>query len=217
MRTTPNTEPVPIEYQQKLVGTIHKWIGRSNELHGCLSLYSFSWLHGARLTNGHLDFSTGARMFISFYDETVIKDIIHNILEDPQMFCGMDVTDVQIMATPDLSTRSTFYCGSPIFIKRQLEGGQVKQYNYNDPESALLMKETLIHKMILAGLEKDETLDIKFDLSYAGKRLKLITYRGIGNKASLCPVIINGRAETKLFAWNVGVGNSTGIGFGSIY
>jgi CRISPR/Cas system endoribonuclease Cas6 (RAMP superfamily) len=30
-------------------------------------------------------------------------------------------------------------------------------------------------------------------------------------------VIIEGKPETKLFAWDVGIGNSTGIGFGAIY
>lgn len=29
---TPNTEPVPWDYQHFLIGTLHKWLGR-NELH----------------------------------------------------------------------------------------------------------------------------------------------------------------------------------------
>lgn len=41
IRTTPNTELVPFDYQQKLVGTIHKWIG-NNSIHDKISLYSFS-------------------------------------------------------------------------------------------------------------------------------------------------------------------------------
>lgn len=217
LRTTPNTEPVPVEYQTRLVGVIHKWIGKENALHGNLSLYSFSWLHGSRLKNASLEFSMGAKMFISFHSEAVIKQIICNIFNDPQMFCGMKVTDVQIADTPNLSKRTTFYCGSPILIKRQLQDGSTKQYNFTNTESAELLKETLLHKMALADLPTDETLDIKFDLSYPGKRLKLIKYHGIGNKASLCPVILNGEPETKLFAWNVGIGSSTGIGFGAIY
>ena len=68
-----------------------------------------------------------------------------------------------------------------------------------------------------AGLEEDEKLDISFDLSYSKKKLKLVRYHGIGNKASLCPVVIKGKPETKQFIWNVGVGNCTGIGFGAIY
>lgn len=43
--TTKNTSLVPFGYQQKLVGTIHKWIG-NNSIHDSISLYSFSWLKG---------------------------------------------------------------------------------------------------------------------------------------------------------------------------
>ena len=68
------------------------------------------------------------------------------------------------------------------------------------------------------ALEDDETLAIHFDTSYEKKKLEaLIHYHDIGNKASLCPVIIHGKPETKHFAWEVGIGNSTGIGFGAIY
>lgn len=217
LRTTPNTQPVPIDYQQKLVGTIHKWIGSANKLHGDMSLYSFSWLQGSKFDRKNLSFKKGATFFISFFDESVIKDIIRSILDDPQMFCGLEVTDVQLEKTPDLADRTLFYCGSPVFIKRRLQDGHIKQYNFNDVESDRLMKETLQNKMHKAGLQEDETLDIRFDTSYQGKRLKLIQYHGIGNKASMCPVIINGKTETKLFAWNVGIGSCTGIGFGAIY
>lgn len=217
LRTTPNKQPVPIDYQQKLVGTIHKWIGANNTLHDDISLYSFSWLQGSKLVDGSLSFKHGANFFISFFDEKVIKDIVRTILGDPQMFCGLMVTDVQIEDLPNLSERTKFYCASPIFIKRRLPKGNVKQYNFNDSEAAILMKETLKNKMRKAGMEDDDSLDISFDKSYQGKRLKLIRYHGIGNKASLCPVIINGKTETKLFAWDVGIGNCTGIGFGAIY
>jgi len=45
--TTPTTgRGIDFAYQQKMVGVIHSWIGFNNDLHGALSLYSFSWLHG---------------------------------------------------------------------------------------------------------------------------------------------------------------------------
>lgn len=217
LRTTPNDLPVPVDYQQKLVGTIHKWIGNNNILHGNMSLYSFSWLQGSKLENSTLSFQHGARFFISFYDENVIRTIVHAILETPQMFCGLEVTDVQLADTLDLTERTLFYCASPIFIKRRLVNGNIRQYNYNDTESSHLMKETLANKMRLSGLSEDDTLDIKFDTTYRNKRLKLIHYHGVGNKASLCPVIINGKEATKRFALDVGIGSCTGIGFGAIY
>jgi len=57
---------------------------------------------------------------------------------------------------------------------------------------------------------------VRFDLSYHRAGTKLVTYKNIKNRANWCPVIINGKAETKSFAWEVGLGNSTGVGFGGV-
>ncbi len=215
VKTSPNTKPVSFDYQQKLVGTIHKWIG-NNSIHDIISLYSFSWLNGGRMIDNALQFRNGATMFISFYDERIVKQIIKTILEEPEMFCGLTVSDITIDDDPQLSNRELFYCASPIFIKRKLADGSIKQFNYNDAEANQYLKETLLSKMRKAGLE-DDSLDIQFDTSFNKKRLKLVRYHEIGNKANLCPVIIKAKPETKLFAWNVGIGNCTGIGFGAIY
>jgi CRISPR-associated endoribonuclease Cas6 len=77
------------------------------------------------------------------------------------------------------------------------------------------MKETLQTKMNDAGIT-DDTFNIRFETTYPKAGTKMITYNGVQNKANWCPVIIEGKPETKLFAWNVGLGNSTGIGFGAI-
>lgn len=215
LKTTANTTPVPFDYQQKLVGTIHKWIGK-NTLHDEISLYSFSWLNGARMVDNALQFQNGASLFISFYDETIMKRIIKTILDTPEMFCGLIVTDITIDNEPELLNRERFFCASPIFIKRKLENGMTKQYVYSDEQVSHLLKETLLSKMKVVGIE-DDTLDIRFDLSYKNKKTKLVRYHGIGNKANFCPIIIKAKPETKRFAWNVGIGNCTGIGFGAIF
>lgn len=213
---SPNKQPVSFDYQQKIVGTIHRWIGE-NDIHGDVSLYSFSWLNNAKIDNGYLSFPNGTSMFISFHDETMIKRIISSIIDKPNMFCGMYVTDITLVNTPDLSQKSTFNCASPILVKRNQPDGTSKQYSYNDLETSELMKETLKTKMKHAGLEEDKTLEIRFDSSYSKKKTKLVHYHNIGNKANVCPIIIIGKTETKEFAWNVGIGNCTGIGFGAIY
>jgi CRISPR-associated endoribonuclease Cas6 len=64
---------------------------------------------------------------------------------------------------------------------------------------------------------EDESLKIRFDTSVNGAKTKIIDYRGIKNRVNMCPVIIEGKPASKEFAWNVGVGNSTGVGFGAIY
>lgn len=218
IHTTPNSTVIPFDYQQKLVGTIHKWLG-NNEIHDKISLYSFSWLmNGKMIEDQGYTFSEGANLFVNFYEECYLKVLIKNILSDPEMFCGLVVSDVSVVNQPTFSEEpQSFGLASPIFIKRLQEGTQnYKFYLYNDADSNRLMTETLKHKMQEAGLPDDEKLKVEFDLTYPKKRVKMVTIHGIKNKASMCPVVIHGSPESKLFAWTVGLGNSTGSSFGSL-
>lgn len=47
LRLTGNTQPVPFDHLHQLTSALHKWLG-TNEEHNRLSLYSFSWLDGAK-------------------------------------------------------------------------------------------------------------------------------------------------------------------------
>lgn len=216
INTTQNTTPLPFNYQNKLTGVLHKWLGKDNDEHGDISLYSFSWLKRTIKSMDSLNCPNGASFFISFYNTQRLKEVLTNIRNEPEMFCGMFVEDVVIEDTPDLTRQELFYLGSPILIKRLVEG-KTTEFYYDNPESGFLLEETLRTKMKLAGIPDDDALSISFNLSYAKKKTKLIWYDDISNKANMCPVIIKGNNLTKQFAWNVGLGNSTGIGFGSIY
>ena len=145
LKTSPNSELISYDYQNKLVGTLHKWLGVNSE-HDLMSLYSFSWLHGSVSEQKGLNFPKGASWFISFYDTAKMKLIMSDILRNPEMFGGMRVIDMTIEETPDLSTRELFYLGSPIFIKRFIPEEGTKYYTFKDDESNELMKNTLIIK-----------------------------------------------------------------------
>lgn len=204
---------IPFNHQQWLVGTFHKWLGQ-NEEHGNLSLYSFSWMSGGKKERGGLRFGDFAYLFISCHDVNLTRDLVEGIQKDPTMFEGLSVSEITLQHAPDLSDRNHFLVASPIFIKRK-DGERVEHIFYNDKRSSSCLEETLRNKMAKAGLQ-DESLSIRFDTSYHAAMTKKITYDGIENRANWCPVIIEGKPETKQFAWHVGLGNSTGIGFGAI-
>lgn len=204
---------IHFDHQHLLVGTIHKWLGWNNE-HGKLSLYSFSRLEGGRAMKDGLLFDRGTSFFFSAHDPEIVKRMVNGIMSDRSMFHGMEVGEVVIQEDPDLTVREVFMPASPLFIKRT-NGEKVDHILFDDAGSGSFLEETLRTKMEKAGIS-DDTLEIKFDTSYPKAGTKLVTYSGINNKANWCPVIIKGKPETKLFAWNVGLGNSTGIGFGAI-
>ncbi|ASB49528.1 CRISPR-associated endoribonuclease Cas6 [Alkalitalea saponilacus] len=204
---------VPFNHQHLLTGVIHKWLGW-NQHHGELSLYSFSRLEGGKKARGGLVFKNGSHFFFSTPDEDLAKTIIKGVQKDPKIFNGLIINEIIMQPAPDFTDRDQFYPASPIFIKRYDEKN-TEHIIYDDPRANQFLIETLERKMQKTGLT-DDTLDIQFDLSYHRAGTKLVTYKNIKNRASWCPVIIKGKPETKAFAWEVGLGNSTGVGFGAV-
>lgn len=208
-----NKETVPYTYQQQLVGTLHKWMGK-NVFHDDISLYSLSWLDGGKGYKNGLDFKNGACWFISSPNIDIIKKLIKNIQNDPAIAFGMTVKELILKDTPNFPEKIRFNVATPVFIKRTI-GEREVHYTFRDENVNQLLTETLKSKLKKAGLTT-ENIKVSFDVNYPNAKTKLITYRGIKNKANFCPVILEGSPELIAFAWDVGIGNSTGIGFGAL-
>ena len=215
LKTTPSEGIVPYAHLQALTGALHNWLGPGNKEHDELSLYSFSWLQGSKSAQGGLIYPNGANLFLSFFKKEPISRIVKGILDDPEIGYGMSVTEVSIREIPNFSNKERFNVASPVFIKRDNHDGKDRHILYTDEESDACLTETLVHKLKVAELDHFG-VKVSFDRSYEKARTQLVHYKKMKNKASLCPVIIEGTPEQVAFAWLVGVGNSTGIGFGSL-
>ena len=209
---SPNTEVVPFDYQHFLTGAFHKWVGW-NSIHNEVSLYSLSWLQGAYQKHNGFGFPNGACWFISIYDEKLLKRTLSGILENPEVCCGMSVVDVRIQEPPRFSSTERFILASPV-LARKSDGQTLLHLAYDHPEVNDVLTKTLHTKLIKAGLEPDAS--VKFDSSYGRPKTKLVTIKGIQNKANFCPVIVEGSSDKIAFTWTVGVGHLTGSGFGSL-
>ena len=204
---------VPFNYQPALAGAIHKWIGK-NELHDKTSMYSFSWLKGGRKNSDGLIFENETSFEFSAHDNGLIKSVVKGIQIDPVINYGLEVSEIVIQETPKFSNRESFFVASPVLVKRTEQEREI-HFSYDQLETDKLLTETMKTKLKRARLD-DENIKLAFDRSYYGAKTKLVYYKNIGNRANICPVIIEGTPEQIAFAWNVGVGNSTGIGFGSL-
>lgn len=211
---TPNRDKVPFDYQYLLVGAFHKWMGW-NELHDDISLYSIGWLKDAKILKSGLEFPNGTNWFISFWDNAIGKQLISHAMKNPDVCCGMSVKEIQIQDDPNFSTKEVFYLSSPILIRKYDNNRKAIHLTFKDEESDFLLTETLIRKLKLANLSTN--INVRFDRDYHNPKTKLIRIKDIENRASMCPIIIEGDSEAIRFAWNVGIGHSTGSGFGAIY
>mgnify|MGYP000047122002 CR=1 FL=1 len=213
LKLSPNAETIPYNYQGHLVQQFHQWLG-ANSIHDGLSLYSLSWLWGNnQKSKKGLDFRNGATWFISAFDDQLIKQLIDSIMKSPELAFGMSVQELTMQLTPKFKEKALFRVASPVFIKRNLENNQ-QFYYYSDAEANELMTQTLQSKLKKANLSTD--VNVRFDTTYPNPHIKGTTYKGHRKKGSVCPVIVEGSPEAVGFAWNVGIGSGTGIGFGSL-
>jgi CRISPR-associated endoribonuclease Cas6 len=209
-----NSSTVPFDHLPALVGALHKWIGKENKIHGETALYSFSWLQGAKPKEGGLNFPSGSEWFISVYDVVLLKSILQGIQKDPTINYGLAVTEIMIKPDPEFNSEKLFSVASPVLVKKRIDE-KVKHFVFTEKESDKLLTETLKTKLQKAGLNTSG-VEVLFDRNYNAAKTKKVNYKGIGNLSNICPVIVKGTPEQIAFAWNVGIGNSTGIGFGAL-
>jgi len=218
---SPNTDLVPFDHLHRLTGTLHKWVGPDNALHDGPSLYSLGWLQGGHAEDGALTFPDGAQWRLSFYDAEVAKSVLDGLLRDPSVFAGMRVVEAQQQTTPTFSGEYRFQVDAPVVARRRRDDGSRKYLIYEDERADAAMTRTLRGKMETAGLGADPSdVQVRFDRSYDGAHTKLATIEKGGqtvhHKGSVCPVIVEGPPAAVQFAWNVGVGELTGSGFGAV-
>jgi CRISPR-associated endoribonuclease Cas6 len=197
-----------------LAEVVNKWIDEIEE-EAELALYSFSMLTNGRSVKGALEFSHGTSFYVSSYDNDIDYLIADAIERSPMLFNGMEVKEIKVVEDkPKFSEMEVFQISSPIFIKRMVRNND-KHITYKSDAAGRYLTETLKQKMAEVGM-RDDSLEVSFVKDYHGAKERLINYRGVPHKASWCPVMIKGKLETKAFAWAVGLGDFTGIGFGAL-
>lgn len=209
---------VPFDYLPTLKSAFHRWAGHDEALHDGLSLYSYAWLRGGRAGRGGIRFAEGASWFISAPDETLIHALVAGVVRAPDLDLGLRVADVRMQRAPGFAAgEQPFRVASPVFVKHETERG--KPADHLLPGSALadeLLTATLRHKLRQAGLD-DAGAAVRFDPAFiATAKTKLFKYQRVQCRASVCPVLVSGSSAQIGFAWEVGVGHSTGIGCGAL-
>ena len=211
---------VPFDYLPALVGTFHRWAGHDAARHDGLSQYSLSWLRGGQAGRGGVRFAEGAHWFISAPNQELIHQLVGGVVRDADLdFAGLRVRDVRMQAAPEFGDgEQAFRVGSPVFIKYQQPGteGPADHLLPGHELADELLTKTLRRKMSEAGLDA-EGAAVRFDPAHvAAAKSKLFRYKQVQCRGSVCPVLVSGTAAQIQFAWEVGVGHSTGIGCGSL-
>ena len=218
-----NTEPVSFGYVSNLNGYLHKVLGSNNEYHDDISLYSTSFLYDGKISKNkkYFDFPNGAIWYVSSPDKDFITKFISNIYQNTNFAFGMKLKGVELVKS-EIKNEDGYYLfhtKSPILLKqRDFETRKNVYYTYEDDvkTTSELMKSIILKKAEKASMPiKNEDFDISFDYEYPMKKIKWISIKTVNNKTSVCPVFIRtAKKEVAEFIYAVGVGHSTGSGFG---
>lgn len=218
LKLSPNIQPVPFNHLHQLVGGLHKWLG-PNEDHGNgLSLYSFGWLQGGERIGKSLHFPHGATLDVSFFEEKKGWELAKGIVKDATWNYGMRVLEANEMPIPQMGMRNQFSVSSPVMLREKRADGSRRYILWDETEPAEdALTRIFRKKMKSAGL-RGEHLDsiMRFAPGAAKPKTKLVHYKQIKHKSSLCPIEVEGTPEAALFAWLTGAGESTGSGFGAL-
>lgn len=211
-----NKEPVPYGYPHILCGIFHHWLG-PNELHSMLSLYSLGWLQGKSVSNNGLHFPEGAVWDIGIHNDLIAERLVKGLLLKEFNFYGMRITRVSRLDFPATDeTKHRFLAGSPIMLRKVEDDGSRTHVTFASPDSEIILNRIIRKKAEEADFKEGKELKIRFDSGFTNPKTKLVTIKGIKNKASVCPVIADGPPRALEFLWTVGAGELTGVGFGSL-
>lgn len=219
IQLSPNTERVPFDYMHRLTGVFHYWLG-PNDLHGMLSLYSLSTLLGGSIAEDRtgFDFPQGAWWEIGIHDVEIAERLIKGLLLKPPVFYGMEVRKVDRLRPPEFRNRKfVFRANSPVILRQNRDDGSREFLLHDHPDASVCMHRVMDKKLNAAGIkEKVGQYALYFDAAYKTPKTKLIRFKETDLKGSVCPIVAIGSPEFMEFVWTVGVGELTGVGFGSV-
>lgn len=212
------TKPKSLEADnQYLVNRfIHTLLGVNNDYHDNQSNYNVSLLNGGRLNKVTklIEFTTSNPFIIvSTLDTTILNKVMLGLLLNPKLNDDCLFKNVSFINEEFNDGYNRFLTLSPILLKNR----ENKHLTVRDSDFSTQLKMQTIRK--LKAINPKINLD-DFDLVVEEKslnRVRVVKLKNVYNYASVCNLTIKGTKEVIELLYNIGIGNSTGCGFGTIY
>jgi CRISPR-associated endoribonuclease Cas6 len=211
------TSEVPLQNQELVVSYLHKCLGRNNEYHNKPSKYCITSILGGSLLKDSLslDFSSsdGPYIFVTSEDSEFFNKLMLGLFANSDFGFGMKVVDVQTVCSTSFNGYNIFKAITPIVLK---EKGGKRYLSIKDEGYEELLKAHTMNKLSKAipGIDLSGfNLEVMKNLP---NKVKKSMYKQTLMTATICSVKITCNKKIAEFIFNNGLGQSTGIGFGSM-
>lgn len=209
---------LPINHQHIVNSFIHRALGRDNQYHDAKNDYSISSLQGGKWipNTQNISLKNGGYIIISSLNKKFLNDIILN-LYTTKFYEDIRVTGIEFIEEKFINGWNHFATLSPFIIKNYTSKDA---YSFNTLRDEGF--ETLVKNYLIKKLNKiDPTLDLtNFDIKipeHVNHKVSKVIVKNVLNLANTCHISIHTNKKVAEILYNIGIGQSTGCGFGTIY
>ncbi|ADC46643.1 CRISPR-associated protein Cas6 [Methanobrevibacter ruminantium M1] len=233
LKSKKNRLKIPFNYNHIVSAIIYNKIADikyAEELHSSnsykfftfsqLNIHKFKRIHSGFLSqNGKIDF------LISSPDDYLIKSLVEGFLNDLTInFIGEDllIEKVELLPVPDFEEEINVKTLSPIISRTKKEvDGELKIWDLAPGDHFFKnLENTLIYKYLeFNGLESNDKNIKIFSEMRNVKRKRIIIEKGdkqTYHRAYMMDLILKGDKELLRFAYDAGLGEKSGLGFGMV-
>lgn len=219
IRFTENNVPVPINNQSDINYYVHKCLGENNKYHDVKNDYCVSSLYGGKLNEDKktLSFKNGGYIVITSKNEEFIDSIINGVMCNETLKWGMEFKVFDFIKESFTDGWNHFATLSPFIIKKYSDKKNYTFITINDDDFESIVKSHTVNKLkkIYNNIDlKDFDIKIK---KHPKHKVKKIMVKNVVNHANQCQIDIFCKASVAEKIYNLGLGQSTGSGFGTIY
>jgi CRISPR-associated endoribonuclease Cas6 len=209
---------LPINHQHLVNSFIHRALGKNNEYHDAKSDYSISPLQGGTWIKGtkNISFKNGGYITISSLDEKFINNILLS-LYSTYFYEDIKVNGIEFVDEQFYNGWNHFVTLSPFIIKKYSSKKDYTFHTIDDEGFEVTLKDYLINKITKINPKLDlSDFDVKIPYHVNHKKVKVVV-KNVVNIGNSCHININTNKQVAELLYNIGIGQSTGCGFGTIY
>jgi CRISPR-associated endoribonuclease Cas6 len=211
-------QELPINNQDIVNSFIHRTLGKDNKYHNQKNNYSVSPMQGGKWVEGtsNISFTNGGYIIISSLDNEFINNILLCVYKN-KFYEDIKVLGLEFIDEKFYNGWNHFATLSPFIIKEYKDKNTYSFITMNDADFELKVKNHLLLKLskINPNLDFSE-FEVKIERKQKDK-VKKVLVKNVINIANQCQVSINCKKELAELIYNIGLGQSTGSGFGTVY
>lgn len=202
---------IPIVNQSDLNSFIYRLLGDNNQYHDVFSEYSISSIQGGKLYDGkYLKFEEEPYVQVCSEDVDFVNTLLNGLNVNKYEFFNMVFDRVEVDNFDIWKKYDKVITISPVIVYDENRN----QISCKDERFIECLKKNCLDKLRHHNIN-DGSFDIELLNPDKGKVKRVLVGKRL-NIASMCLFKISGRVKSRECLYNLGLGGSTGSGFGAV-